>query len=134
MNDGHSSQVKNYIKIARPDHWIKNVFILPGLALALILTEALQDWGSFVIKLVTGFFATCFIASANYVINEWLDAEFDQYHPTKKVQTGGEPEYEIFARDGGVCCLYCHWHCIVFGGKHTVSVDGAVAFGYGCFV
>lgn len=31
-----------------------------------------------------GFFATCFIASANYVINEWLDAEFDKYHPTKK--------------------------------------------------
>ncbi len=31
-----------------------------------------------------GFFSTCFIASANYVINEWLDAEFDKYHPTKK--------------------------------------------------
>ncbi|ETP70826.1 4-hydroxybenzoate polyprenyltransferase-like prenyltransferase, partial [Lachnospiraceae bacterium JC7] len=30
------------------------------------------------------FISTCFIASANYVINEWLDAEFDKYHPTKK--------------------------------------------------
>ncbi|MBO5551791.1 MAG: UbiA family prenyltransferase, partial [Lachnospiraceae bacterium] len=30
------------------------------------------------------FIATCLIASANYVINEWLDAEFDRYHPTKK--------------------------------------------------
>ncbi len=78
------SQIKNYIKIARPDHWIKNVFILPGLALALILIEMPQDWGSFMIKLAAGFLATCFIASANYVINEWLDAEFDQYHPTKK--------------------------------------------------
>lgn len=79
-----TSQIKNYIKIARPDHWIKNVFILPGLALALILIEMPQDWGSFVIKFVAGFLATCFIASANYVINEWLDAEFDKYHPTKK--------------------------------------------------
>lgn len=79
-----TSQIKNYIKIARPDHWIKNVFILPGLALALILIEMPQDWGSFAIKFVAGFLATCFIASANYVINEWLDAEFDKYHPTKK--------------------------------------------------
>jgi 4-hydroxybenzoate polyprenyltransferase len=31
-----------------------------------------------------GFIATCCISSANYIINEWLDANFDQYHPTKK--------------------------------------------------
>jgi len=31
-----------------------------------------------------GFLSTCFIASANYVINEYLDREFDKYHPTKK--------------------------------------------------
>ncbi|MBQ7582306.1 MAG: UbiA prenyltransferase family protein, partial [Lachnospiraceae bacterium] len=35
-------------------------------------------------RFLTGFFSTCFIASANYVINEWLDAEFDKFHPTKK--------------------------------------------------
>lgn len=60
------------------------MFIGPGLVLALILIEIPQDWGSFIIKLAAGFLATCFIASANYVINEWLDAEFDKYHPTKK--------------------------------------------------
>ena len=26
------------------------------------------------------------IASANYVINEWLDADFDKYHPTKSLR------------------------------------------------
>ncbi len=83
-NDGMTPQIKNYIKIARPDHWIKNVFIMPGLALALILIELPQDWGGFLVKLAAGFLATCFIASANYVINEWLDADFDKYHPTKK--------------------------------------------------
>ena len=31
-----------------------------------------------------GLLATSFAASANYVINEWLDAEFDKYHPVKK--------------------------------------------------
>lgn len=80
----NKQQIKNYIKIARPDHWIKNAFILPGLVLAIILIGKPISIGSFIVKLIAGFFATCFIASANYVINEWLDAEFDKYHPTKK--------------------------------------------------
>jgi 4-hydroxybenzoate polyprenyltransferase len=80
----NTAPLSAYIKIARPDHWIKNAFILPGMVLALILIELPDSWGSFILKLVAGFFATCFIASANYVINEWLDAEFDKFHPTKK--------------------------------------------------
>ncbi|MDE6388806.1 MAG: UbiA prenyltransferase family protein [Lachnospiraceae bacterium] len=78
------AQLMSYIKIARPDHWIKNVFIMPGLVLAVILSDKSISVLDFMIKLTAGFFATCFIASANYVINEWLDAEFDKYHPTKK--------------------------------------------------
>ncbi|MBO4456606.1 MAG: UbiA prenyltransferase family protein [Butyrivibrio sp.] len=75
--------MKNYVKIARPDHWIKNLFIMPGVAIALLLTEfELDDIN--IIKLIIAFFATCMIASANYVINEWLDAPFDKFHPTKK--------------------------------------------------
>ena len=75
--------MKKYIKIARVDHWIKNVFILSGVAIAILLTSAdLKQIN--IVSLVVGFLATCFIASANYVINEWLDAEFDKYHPTKK--------------------------------------------------
>lgn len=84
MNQQNTAPIGAYIKIARPDHWVKNVFIMPGLVLALILIRMPDDWGVFALKLVAGFFATCFIASANYVINEWLDAEFDKYHPTKK--------------------------------------------------
>lgn len=79
-----SAKLRSYIKIARPDHWIKNAFIMPGLFLALVLAGNTKDMWGIIVKLMLGFFATCFIASANYVINEWLDAEFDQYHPTKK--------------------------------------------------
>ena len=75
--------MKNYVKIARPDHWIKNLFILPGVAVAFLIIGR-QSMGGVLLRLVIGFFATCMIASANYVINEWLDAEFDKYHPTKK--------------------------------------------------
>lgn len=75
--------MKKYIKIARPDHWIKNLFIIPGIIIAL----PLEGWGTDLISfwnLILGFLSVCFISSANYVINEWLDAEFDQYHPVKK--------------------------------------------------
>ena len=75
--------MKNYIRIARPDHWVKNIFIIPGLAVGFLLAD-MPPLGELLYRFVIGFIATCMIASANYVINEWLDAEFDKYHPTKK--------------------------------------------------
>jgi len=78
--------MKKYIRIARPDHWIKQLFILPGVVCAIVLAASvsiLTDAG-FWLRLVAGFFSTCATASANYVINEWLDAEFDKFHPVKK--------------------------------------------------
>ena len=75
--------MKKYIKIARPDHWVKNAFIVPGVVLAILMTSPAFSV-EYIWKFIMGFFSTCFIASANYVINEWLDAEFDKYHPTKK--------------------------------------------------
>lgn len=76
--------MKKYIRIARPDHWIKQLFIFPGCLFALLLANSENIYQNGVWKVLLGFIATCFIASANYVINEWLDAEFDKFHPTKK--------------------------------------------------
>ncbi len=75
--------MKNYIRIARPDHWVKNIFIIPGIAVGFLLAE-MPPLNELLFRFIIGFAATCAIASANYVINEWLDAEFDKYHPTKK--------------------------------------------------
>lgn len=75
--------MKNYIKIARPDHWIKNMFILPGIIMGIMMFGTDELIPS-LFNIVLGTIATCLIASANYVINEWLDAEFDKFHPVKK--------------------------------------------------
>lgn len=75
--------MNKYLKIARFDHWIKNIFILPGVAAAFLLADRTFN-SSVLLRLLTGLLSTCFIASANYVINEWLDASFDRYHPVKK--------------------------------------------------
>ncbi|MBO0356787.1 UbiA family prenyltransferase [Hymenobacter sp. BT186] len=78
--------LKDYIAIARPDNWAKNVFMMPGVLFALIIYRAPLD-AAFLIKLVMGVASTCLVASANYVINEYLDAEFDKFHPLKKKRT-----------------------------------------------
>ena len=99
--------LSSYIKIARPDHWVKNAFILPGLVLAVILINKPDDMVQFAIKLIAGFFATCFIASANYVINEWLDAEFDKYHPTKKNRpvVGQNMKFSLVMLEYAICIV-----------------------------
>lgn len=75
--------MKKYIKIMRIDHWIKQLFILLGFICALYLGK-FPFKAEYLILLVVGLFATSLIASANYVINEYLDREFDKFHPVKK--------------------------------------------------
>jgi 4-hydroxybenzoate polyprenyltransferase len=74
--------IKDYIAIARPDHWTKNFFMLPGLFLGMLVSHKplSEVWW----PLLIGFAATCLISSANYTINEWLDRHFDRFHPKKR--------------------------------------------------
>jgi 4-hydroxybenzoate polyprenyltransferase len=77
---------QNYVKLMRPSHWVKQFFIVPGIVLALFIPNVLKTlpMARFFVTLVLGSLATCLIASANYVINEYFDRNFDKYHPTKK--------------------------------------------------
>ncbi len=73
---------KNYVNMARPDHWPKNIFMLPGVAVAYLETDISVI--QFLLPFMLGVSATCLVASANYVINEFLDSKFDRFHPSKK--------------------------------------------------
>ena len=75
--------MSKYIRIMRLDHWIKQFFILPGFFFAILLISPAIN-SEIMSRLILAFFSVSLIASANYVINEWLDAEFDKFHPTKK--------------------------------------------------
>lgn len=76
-------RIKPYLQIARPDHWFKNVFMLPGVAFAVYDSPPLLSW-KIVPSLFLGLAAACLVASSNYVINEILDAPKDGFHPIKK--------------------------------------------------
>ncbi len=78
-----NSSLKDYVALARPDHWFKNIFMVPGMLFAILYFEVTFNV-ELVVAVLVGVISTCLIASANYVINEWLDAEFDKFHPVKK--------------------------------------------------
>jgi 4-hydroxybenzoate polyprenyltransferase len=67
----------------RIDHWVKQVFVLPGIVAA--LSNGTGDIPSgLVARLFVGFAAVCLVSSSNYVINEVLDASSDLSHPVKR--------------------------------------------------
>lgn len=76
-----NASARDYLRLARFDHATKHVFILPGIALALLLRG---DQGEpLFLNILVGILAAICAASANYVINEWLDRDFDRHHPEK---------------------------------------------------
>lgn len=74
--------MRAYISIARIDHWFKNVFCIPGIALAYSFTQRPPAWHD-LLTIATGLLAVCLMASANYTLNEWLDKRSDLNHPEK---------------------------------------------------
>jgi len=75
--------MKAYLQIARFDHWFKNVFMIPGVVVAVTAQPELLS-PALVYLLVLAFLSAGLVASSNYVINEIIDAPFDRLHPVKR--------------------------------------------------
>ncbi len=68
-----------YVKLARPSHWTKNVFVFVPVIFSLKLLEAPEA-----IPNVLTFTAFCAGTSAVYVFNDLHDRALDMNHPVKK--------------------------------------------------
>jgi 4-hydroxybenzoate polyprenyltransferase len=80
-----SSRLRAHVEICRIDHWFKNVFVFPGVLVALAFTDE-DHVGTVVWQVALGLLAVCLVASSNYVINELQDAATDVHHPLKRLR------------------------------------------------
>lgn len=71
--------IRDLIKIARPLHYTKNLFVFA----ALIFSEKFLQTENIIPTLWT-FISFCLAASAAYFLNDIFDKEQDKLHPTKK--------------------------------------------------
>lgn len=90
MSSGHGDEpappratLWGHIQIARVDHWFKNVFVFPGVVVAIGMNPSLLASPDLPFRLFLGLLSICLVASSNYVVNEVLDAHHDRQHPTK---------------------------------------------------
>lgn len=74
--------LRGHVAIARVDHWFKNVFVLPGIVIALG-TDPFVDRAGIGWRILIGLVSVCLIASSNYTLNELIDAPYDRHHPSK---------------------------------------------------
>ena len=78
-----SERLRAHLQIARLDHSIKNLFVLPGVIVPLSAYPGLMS-RHLVLVLLWAFVAITLVACSNYVINEVLDAPYDRLHPVKR--------------------------------------------------
>jgi 4-hydroxybenzoate polyprenyltransferase len=78
-----AERLRAHLAIARLDHSIKNLFVLPGVIVPISAYPGLLT-AHMLLTLAIAFVSITLVACSNYVINEVLDAPFDRLHPTKK--------------------------------------------------
>jgi 4-hydroxybenzoate polyprenyltransferase len=102
--------VTAWIRILRPSHWSKNIFVLAGLFFS-------ESWRDPVLhaKALLAFLAFCLAASAVYCFNDAADMEKDRQHPEKRLRPVASGEISqaaayalaagLIAAAAGLCLL-----------------------------
>lgn len=75
----HIYLMKQYLKLMRPYQYVKNTFLFIPAFFGLKLLDI-----DIMLHTFLGFLAFCALASAVYVMNDYVDREEDRHHPEKK--------------------------------------------------
>jgi len=108
--------IRDHVSIARPGHWLKNVFMLPGVLLGWLALHgdnsvAAMSW-PVAARVLGAVLSTCLVCSANYSFNEVLDAPTDRHHPGKRRRP-------IAAGRVGAPPAYAQWLALAAAGLAT---------------
>ena len=118
-SSARSATFRDYLAIARFDHMTKHVFIIPGIVLAYVLRGVYTE--NLIASIIFGLISATCIAAANYVINEWLDREFDKFHPSKSQRTAVNTNLSSFL-------VYFEYAVLVSIGLSTATMVGLAFF------
>lgn len=99
--------IKIYLRVARLDHWFKNISVLVGIIVAIAYSKVSIET-PLLLKSCLAIFLVCLMSSANYVINEIVDAQFDKKHPNKKFRS--VPSGNVSIRK----LIFCDIYLIIF--------------------
>src|SRR5438132_6345433 len=69
----------HFIRLLRPKHWIKNLFVFS----ALVFSQHLFDWDYAKLSIIA-FILFSLTASIVYIVNDIVDRDRDRLHPKKK--------------------------------------------------
>lgn len=93
--------MKAWIKLLRPHHWTKNLFVFTGIVFS-------HQWGDtdLWINVILAALGFCLVSSSVYVFNDIADREADSRHPTKCKRPIASGAISVkSARIGGVIVL-----------------------------
>jgi 4-hydroxybenzoate polyprenyltransferase len=118
------SPLRAAIKTARPQEWIKNVFVFA----ALLFSGKFNDAGA-VVEATLAFLSFCAISSAGYYVNDLIDIELDRKHPKKRFRPLPAGELSVGAAKAIAPALAIVGVALAFGAVNWEV--GLMVVGYG---
>ncbi len=113
--------IRDIVRLMRPAHWVKNIFVLAPLIFAGKLTES-----DAVARVGLAFVCFCAAASAVYAFNDLHDRERDRNHPVKKDRPVAAGRIAVAAAGGlaGVLALAAVAGALAINGRFATVVLG----------
>ncbi len=111
-----------YIRLIRPKHWVKNLFVFAPLVFA----QELFHPGPLV-EAAKAFLVFCLSASAIYIINDVADVEADRAHPEKRRRPIASGEIPV-SRALTLATLLIAASAIIVSGMHHLFITAIIVY------